>query len=173
MLPLFGDFLRSEAGHAAVLQLSDWRHERLAAGRYLCFAPRATLLGWTVAPALELEVVSSPGASSAAVHLLRTTLAGSQAVEAQSRRLHAVGLHTISWTEGAGAPVLRSAVELTVDLAVEGPLALFSGAAIAAPGSLFLRRVIRRSLVESKFLASLETAYREWERAAAPGTSDV
>ncbi|GJN15733.1 hypothetical protein PR202_gb02671 [Eleusine coracana subsp. coracana] len=141
-----GAFLRDPAGVESLLNtgaLDSFVPGGSGTGTFTCTLRRIRLLGFEVAPVLDLRVV--PTGTDCTVEMLSCRFEGSESVEQQNELFSAFMRNHITWNDYGDEPRLAIDVNLEVTLEVyTKPFSLLPLSAVEKPGNLLMQGLLDR-----------------------------
>ncbi|KAL6646166.1 hypothetical protein ACP70R_017774 [Stipagrostis hirtigluma subsp. patula] len=164
-----GEFLRRPAGVEALLN-TDALQSFVPAGpgTFTCTLRRIGLLGFEVAPVLDLRV--APTDSDCTVEMLSCRFEGSESIEQQNELFSAFMRNFITWGNNGEEPCLEIDVNLEVTLEVyTKPFSLLPLSAVEKPGNLLMQGLLDRlvPMLGEKLLKD----YHSWVQQQAEASS--
>ncbi|TVT99144.1 hypothetical protein EJB05_55493, partial [Eragrostis curvula] len=157
-----GAFLRDPAGVESLLNtgaLESFAPAGSGPGTFTCTLRRIRLLGFEVAPVLDLRV--APTGTDCTVEMLSCRFEGSESVERQNELFSAFMRNHITWSDDGKEPCLDIDVDLEVTLEVyTKPFSLLPLSAVEKPGNLLMQSLLDRLV--PKLGEQLLRDYHSW-----------
>lgn len=112
-------------------------------GTFTCALRRVGLLGFEVAPVLDLRV--APTSTDCTIEMLSCRFEGSEVLEQQNELFSAFMSNHITWSDDAEEPCLDIHVKLEVTLEVyTKPFSMLPLSAVEKPGNLLMQGLLDR-----------------------------
>ncbi|CAD6264723.1 unnamed protein product [Miscanthus lutarioriparius] len=141
-----GEFLRHPDAVESLLNtgaLESFAPAGSGPGTFTCGLRRIGLLGFEVAPVLDLRV--APTSTDCTIEMLSCRFEGSEALEQQNEFFSAFMSNHITWSDDAEEPCLDIDVSLEVTLEVyTKPFSMLPLSAVEKPGNLLMQGLLDR-----------------------------
>lgn len=139
-----GEFLRHPDAVESILNTGALESFAPAGpGTFTCALRRVGLLGFEVAPVLDLRV--APTSTDCTIEMLSCRFEGSEVLEQQNELFSAFMSNHITWSDDAEEPCLDIHVKLEVTLEVyTKPFSMLPLSAVEKPGNLLMQGLLDR-----------------------------